>query len=283
MMKAVLALGGALTLAGCVAETRVTLLDPAQPAQSAEAGEAAEATELTDVAELAQSEAGEPEKVPTVAVLRPEVTELDDETYDAIDVEETALVLITQSGQQARIGRGAPRVRVLSGNDRQPPDLISDLPLAVGTARFGFEVSATELSEDELDGLVAFLNANLEAYRSRYLENPSYTGDAPGLQIEIGGYTDSSPNRCNLSEEPSVEEIPDSDSEQSALCNLLLSKRRAGYAYYQLQRAIEANGLEINMTEDVDAFGAGESAALEKSGGQRVGNDEYRAVWVTFK
>ena len=210
-MRALLALGGALALAACAGGDRVTLLEPVT----------------------------EDGKTGAVAVLDPQYAELSQEEYEALEEARTDLVVIEEARNEARLRR-TPRVRSLSDDEAaRRAELMADLPLEVASQSFGFGTGSSQLDGPTLDQLVAFLSSNIDRYTKRYGPESSYLGEAPGLQIEIVGLTDATDFNC--------EEAPGDTTE----CNRLLSERRAGYVFLQLQEILSTVGLDINMAEEV--------------------------------
>ena len=162
MIKATLALGGALVLAGCVAGDRVTLLEPAQADKRANG------------------------EIGSVAVLDDEAAALSQEEYEARSAESTDLEVLDARNQQALLRQRGPRVRTL---DEAPDgaELLADLPLQVAVGSFGFETGSGELSREVLDELKAFLGAYIDRFNARY----SSEAERPELHIEILGFADS--------------------------------------------------------------------------------------------
>lgn len=288
-MKTVLALGGALVLAGCVAGDRVTLLDPVQADKRA----ICDGLASGEIVPVIDAETGQQSPVcerGAVVVLDDEAAELEQEEYETRLAAQTDREVLRERNQQALLRERGPRVRTLDDTPRDA-GLLGDLPLEVANESFGFASGANQLEQEVLGELVSFLSANIDRYKARYVDNPNYDGDPPGLQIDIGGYTDATNFNC-----------ADFPGDTTA-CNQQLSENRAIFVYRQLEDVLETNGLEINMLEEVTWFGAGDLAALQASKtacekdlpeGEsaevcqdierfRIADDSYRVVWVTFR
>lgn len=124
-MRIILALGGALVLAGCAGYSeRVTLLTPAQE-QKREAGE-----------------------VGAIAVLN----------EDGSDE-----VVIDTVNQQAELREGTSRVRQLGADDPLHREVMGDLPREENAASINFATGQSELTPDQIDGLRQWIAADAEA------------------------------------------------------------------------------------------------------------------------
>ncbi|EAQ27657.1 hypothetical protein NAP1_08692 [Erythrobacter sp. NAP1] len=162
-MRLILALGGALVLAGCAtSKERVTLLDPAETPGSA------------------NSEMG------SVVVIHG-----DGETTP-----------ITMANQQAQLrGDRPPTVRQLSARSDVHSDVMAGLPLPVAAQSFTFARNTEALDSEELGKLQTFLQAYLVSYCVYYRglsasecedpDLPPAEADLPEFRVIIEGFTDS--------------------------------------------------------------------------------------------
>lgn len=240
-MRALLALGGALVLAGCAGGDRVTLLEPIQQDKRA-AGQSG-----------------------AVAVIDPELAQLSTEEYEARSTDETDLALIDDVNEQARLGRGTPRVRQLEEADPAHAELIAGMPLEVVVGRFGFDTGSRELSPAVLGQLTAFLSDYVTRFNARYGAEP----EKPELHVEITGFADAD-GYADLTDDAAI-----------TARNVELSRNRAITVYYQLMNEL---GGEIPISaQNIEVVGAGDYAALRESGGVRGPNDAYRLVTVTVR
>jgi len=310
MIKATLALGGALVLVGCTAGDRVTLLDPIQAeklaiCQGLASGEIEPVTDPETGVQTPICDRG------AVAVLDNDLAALEQEEYEARFSDETAVsstALLTGQNQQAFLRERGPRVRAL---DEAPDgsDLMAELPLEVASERFGFEIQSSKLSDPVVDDMVSFVVEQLEAHDIRYPDDP------PGLNITIAGLSDPTNFSCDWSSAEEeyladLEALQAGGASETTLCNMLLSKRRAATAFYQLDDGLKARGIDINVESVVEAWGVGDLLAIERriSACQiaarkaetdpsvcndieqyrikedfEEANEEYRAVVVTFR
>lgn len=276
MMRAALALGGALALAGCASGDRVTLLGPAQADKLA----ICEAIAAGTLEPVAEGEVAATCDVGAVAVIDDEAAALSQEEYEALFAEDDPLVgaesdlaFAVEENQQVRLRR-RPSVRSYD----EAPDgasLLADLPLEVQSGEFSFESGEATLSPEVLEELAGFLSEYVQNFEARYPD----PDNRPELQIEIRGFADSA-GYSDLDDERDHDKITERNEE--------LSYRRAAAVYYQLlelvrgRLPIEPKHIEVVKAGDHDALIEATKAAAE---GERVrrSNEAYRKVEVVVR